>query len=288
MQVILLAGGFGTRLGEETSLKPKPMVEIGGRPILWHIMNIYAAHGFNQFLVACGYKGHIIKQYFHDFHIHQSDWVFNLQDGSQRIVRGPRLDWQVGVVDTGLNTKTGGRLRRLQSWIGAETCLVTYGDGVGDVDITSLVAFHRNHHRLATVTAVHPPSRFGSLELDGDRVGRFAEKPQTERDWINGGFFVFEPEVFNYLHDDETVLEREPLERLAADGQLMAYRHGGFWQPMDTLREKELLESLWRSGNPPWKIWKEPTNDTGEFLPLQARAADGTYRIQGNVARQVA
>jgi glucose-1-phosphate cytidylyltransferase len=251
-------------------------------------MNIYAAHGYKQFLIACGYKGHIIKQYFHDFYIHHSDWIVDLRTGAQQIVNGPCVDWQVGVVDTGLTTKTGGRLKRLQPWIGTETCLVTYGDGVGDVDITALVAFHRQHGRLATVTAVHPPSRFGSLCLDGERVAQFAEKPQTEGDWINGGFFVFEPEVFRYLADDETVLEREPLERLAADGQLMAYRHAGFWQPMDTLREKELLEALWQSGRAPWKVWKDPTHETGQFLPPQARAAHRAHWVQGNVARHVA
>jgi glucose-1-phosphate cytidylyltransferase len=256
MKVVILAGGRGTRLAEESSSRPKPMVEIGGKPILWHILNIYASHGFKDFLIACGYKGEIIKEYFHNFSIHYSDYVINLKDGSLKVVNSCAFDWRVGVVDTGLDTMTGGRILRLRSWIGDEPFLATYGDGLGDVDIRALVEFHEAHGKLATVTAVHPPARFGGLNLRANSVAQFSEKPQTEEGWINGGFFVFEPGVFDYLRGDDTVLEQEPLERLAADGELMAYRHTGFWQPMDTLREKQLLESLWASGKARWKTWK--------------------------------
>lgn len=252
MQVIILAGGLGTRLAEETDMRPKPMVEIGGRPILWHVMTIYAGHGYNDFLVACGYKAHLIKEYFHNFIIHNSDYRIDLRDGSQELLNSCSVDWRISVFDTGLETMTGGRILRLKKWIGEEAFMVSYGDGLGDIDISSLVEFHRAHGKLATVTAVHPPSRFGGLELDGDLVKEFSEKPQTGEGWINGGFFVFEPGVFDYLADDATILERDPLERLATEGQLMAYRHEGFWQPMDTVREKRVLESLWDSGAAPW------------------------------------
>jgi len=252
MKVIILAGGLGTRLAEETSARPKPMVEIGGKPILWHIMNLYARHGFNDFLIACGYKGETIKEYFHNYAVHNSDLFLNLKDGTCQVANSLVPDWQVGVVDTGLNTLTGGRLRRLQSFLGNRTFLVTYGDGLANVDLKALVQFHRVHGKLATVTAVSPVARFGSLALNGDRVAAFAEKPQTGEGWINGGFFVFEPRVLDYLAGDQTALEREPLERLADDGQLMAYRHSGFWHPMDTLRDKQMLESLWASGKAPW------------------------------------
>jgi len=255
MKVVLLAGGRGTRLTEETATRPKPMVEIGHRPILWHIMSLYAAHGYKDFLIACGYKGELIKEYFHHFLLHMSDLVVDLKDGSVDRVSAEGFDWRVGLVDTGAETQTAGRILRLRSWIGDETFMVTYGDGLADIDIPALVDFHRSHGRLATVTAVRPPARFGGLLLDGDRVAEFSEKPQAESGWINGGFFVLEPGVFDYLGGDSVALEREPLERLAADRQLVAYRHTGFWQPMDTLREKELLESLWESGNAPWAIW---------------------------------
>jgi glucose-1-phosphate cytidylyltransferase len=255
MQVIILAGGRGTRIAEESTTRPKPMVEIGGRPLLWHVMSIYAAHGYTDFLVACGYKGEVIKEYFHNFIVHNSDYVIDLKSGTIEYVSPARLDWRIGVIDTGMDTMTGGRIRRLQPLIKGSTFMATYGDGVGNVDIGALVRFHRSHGRLATVTAVRPPSRFGGLLLDGDRVREFSEKPQTGEGWINGGFFVFEREVFDYLPDDDTILEREPLERLSQAGELMAYRHCGFWQPMDTLREKQLLEALWQSGNPPWKMW---------------------------------
>jgi len=252
MKVIILAGGLGTRLAEETSARPKPMIEIGGKPILWHIMSLYASHGFNDFLVACGYKGEMIKEYFHNYLVHNSDLFLNLKEGTCRVANSLAPDWQVGLVDTGLNTLTGGRVRRLQGLLGNHTFLVTYGDGLGNVDLKALVEFHRSHGKLATVTAVSPIARFGSLALNGDRVTAFAEKPQTGEGWINGGFFVFEPRVLDYIPGDQTALEREPLERLAADGQLMAYRHSGFWHPMDTLRDKQLLESLWASGKAPW------------------------------------
>ena len=254
-QVIILAGGRGTRLAEETTTRPKPIVEVGGHPIIWHIMKIYASHGFENFLVACGYKGEMIKEYFHNYLVHASDYFVNLRDGAREVVRLNGQNWRVGVIDTGIDTMTAGRICRLRQWTGGETFMVTYGDGVGDVDVRALLAFHRRHGRLATVTAVRPPARFGALVLDGDAVGKFSEKPQTGEGWINGGFFVFEPGVFDYLGGDDTMLEREPLERLASAQQLMAFRHPGFWQPMDTLRDKEFLESLWMSGKAPWKTW---------------------------------
>ena len=255
MQVVILAGGRGTRLAEETTLRPKPMVEIGGRPILWHIMQIYASHGFREFLIACGYKGEMIKEYFRNYAMRESDYRIHLSTGEVDMVVPSPLDWDVGLVDTGLDTMTGGRLLRLRSWIGDATFMVTYGDGVGNVDVGALVAFHRAHGKLATVTAVRPPSRFGGLNLDGDRVREFSEKPQTGEGWINGGFFVFEPGVFDYLAGDGDILERAPLEEIADAGELMAFRHGGFWQPMDTIRERQLLESLWDEGRAPWKTW---------------------------------
>lgn len=255
MKVALLAGGLGTRLAEETDRIPKPMVEIGGKPMLWHIMRLYAHYGYNDFLVACGYKGEIIKEYFHNFFVHNNDYVVNLQDGSRELLNSGSIDWRVGVIDTGQGTMTGGRLLRLKPWLAGERFMATYGDGLGDVDIGALIDFHKAHGRLATVTAVRPPSRFGALQIEDTAVTQFSEKPQTREGWINGGFFVFEPEIFNYLEDEDTVLERDPLEQLAAAGQLCAFRHEGFWQPMDTLREKRLLESLWKSKTAPWKVW---------------------------------
>jgi glucose-1-phosphate cytidylyltransferase len=237
-------------------MRPKPMVEIGSKPLLWHLMHIYASHGFKNFLVACGYKGEMIKEYFHNYFIHSNDYFLDLKDGTREIVNSNGIDWRIGVINTGVDTMTGGRLLHLKKWLAGEPFMVTYGDGLGDVDIGALVAFHRAHGKLATVTAVHPPARFGDLVLDKDAVRTFSEKPQTGEGWINGGFFVFEPGVLDYIADEQTSLEREPLERLAADHQLMAFRHSGFWQPMDTLREKQLLESLWESGKAPWKNWE--------------------------------
>ena len=256
MKVVIMAGGKGTRLAEETAVRPKPMVEIGGRPMLWHIMNIYAAQGFKEFVIACGYRGEIIKEYFHNVFIHNTDYVIDLRNGHREVITGSNLDWLIGVIDTGLETMTGGRVLRMRKWIGNETFMLTYGDCVADVNIRALLEFHRSHGKLATVTGVRPPARFGSLVLDGDTVRQFSEKPQTGEGWINGGFFVFEPGVLNYIDGDDTALEREPLERLAGEGQLMVHRHEGFWQPVDTLRERQHLEALWASGNAPWKIWQ--------------------------------
>ncbi|MGH9673844.1 MAG: glucose-1-phosphate cytidylyltransferase [Bryobacteraceae bacterium] len=255
MKTVILAGGLGTRLAEETGLRPKPMVDVGGKPILWHILNIYAAAGFQDFIVACGYKGEMIKEYFNNFAVHSSDFVIDFRDGSRQILNPSPAGWRVAVVDTGAATMTGGRLLRVRKWIGEEPWMVTYGDGVGDIDIGAIVDFHRSHGKAATVTAVRPPARFGTLVLDGNRVREFSEKPQIGEGWINGGFFVFEPSVFDYLEGDETILEREPMERLTADGELMAYQHRGFWHPMDTLRDRQLLESMWSSGKAPWRIW---------------------------------
>jgi glucose-1-phosphate cytidylyltransferase len=256
VKTVILAGGLGTRLAEETALRPKPMVEIGGKPILWHIMSMYAAHGHREFVIACGYLGEVIKQYFGEFSYHNADWTIDLADGSRTVVKRFTPDWRVHLIDTGFETLTGGRLLRLRSLLGNEPFMVTYGDGVSDIDIRALVAFHRAHGKLATVSAVRPAARFGGLDLEGDRVSHFSEKSQTAVGWINGGFFVFQPEVLDYIVGDHVSLEREPLERLAANGQLMAFRHDGFWQPMDTIRERRVLEALWQSGKAPWAVWK--------------------------------
>ena len=253
MQTILLAGGLGTRISEETVSRPKPMVEIGGRPILWHIMQSYAAFGFRDFVIAGGYRADVIKTYFHNLHLLTSDWVLDFRERRREAIGGAMPDWRVTIVDTGLHTQTAGRILRLREWIGGETFMVTYGDGLADVDLHELVNFHRRHGKLATVTAVRPPARFGRLHLDGEQVVAFEEKRQAAEGWVNGGFFVFEPQVFDYLGGDTTMLERKPLESLAVDGQLMAFQHEGYWQPMDTLREKQQLEALWESGRAPWR-----------------------------------
>ena len=253
MVTVILAGGRGTRLSEETLSRPKPMVEIGGRPILWHLMSFFASYGHRDFLVACGYRGDMIKEYFRNIVTHESDFVVDLSDGTMKVLNKSRLDWRVGVVDTGLETMTGGRLRRLKEHIGNSRFMCTYGDGLSDVDVGALLRFHENHGKLATVTAVRPPARFGGLSIEGDAVREFTEKPLAEGGWINGGFFVFEPGVLDYLPDDDSILEREPLERMAREGQLMAFRHPGFFQPMDTVRERDLLESLWARGTAPWR-----------------------------------
>lgn len=258
MKAVLMAGGLGTRLSEETEVRPKPMVEIGGYPIIWHIMNIYAAASFKEFVVAVGYKGEVIKEYFLNYHPHASDVTVRLSTGEVRHANNKAPDWTVSLVDTGAQTHTGGRLKRLHSWVTGGTFMMTYADGVSSIDIRALVAFHKRHGRLATVTAVRPPARFGGLLLDKDQVVEFKEKPathQTEEGWINGGFFVLEPQVLDYIAGDSTAWELEPLAQLTAAGQLMAYRHEGFWAPMDTLREKIYLQSLWESGKAPWKVW---------------------------------
>ncbi|MBP1649381.1 MAG: glucose-1-phosphate cytidylyltransferase [Bacteroidetes bacterium] len=257
MKVGILAGGVGTRLVEETEVKPKPMVEIGGRPILWHIMRHYAHFGFKDFVVALGYKGEVIKKYMVDYSSLNSNLTVKLNTGRVDIHGGYRPDWTVDLVDTGMATLTGGRIKRLQPYLGDETFMLTWGDGVSDVNLTDLLEFHKKHGKLATLTAVRPPARFGHLVFNGDQVAQFSEKPQTMEGWINGAFFVLEPEVFDYIDGDDTQWEKEPMERLAADGQLMAYRHTSFWQCMDTLRDKKLLEELWHTGKAPWKIWED-------------------------------
>ncbi len=256
MKVAILAGGVGSRLAEETDIKPKPMVEVGGRPILWHIMMHYAHYGFKDFVVALGYKGEYIKRYMMDYGLAESDLTVDLSSGDVLRHGNRRPDWTVELIDTGLATMTGGRIKRLQPFLNGSTFMLTWGDGVANVDLKQLLAFHQNHGKLATVTAVRPPARFGHMLFEGDRVREFSEKPQASEGWINGAFFVLEPAVFEYIEGDETAWEREPMERLARDGQLMAYRHPGFWQCMDTLRDRRLLETLWESGEAPWKVWK--------------------------------
>ena len=257
MKVVLLAGGLGTRLSEETDVKPKPMVEIGGMPILWHIMNLYAAHGFDDFIVCLGYKGYVIKEYFANFVLHNSDLIVDLQNKKVEYLRAASIPpWRITLVDTGQNTMTGGRLKRIGHLLDPdEPFCMTYGDGVSNVDLTALVAFHRAQGRDATVTVVRPPGRYGATVLDGDRVASFMEKPAGDGGYINGGFFVLHPRVLDRVEEDSWTWEAKPLEALAADGQLSAFVHEGFWQPMDTLRDKNNLESLWRAGDAPWKIW---------------------------------
>lgn len=253
MKVVILAGGFGTRLQEETATKPKPMVEIGGKPMLWHIMNLYAAHGFNEFVVALGYKGEIIRDYFLNYRETTSDLTVKLGSGHVTVHDGPREDWTVHLIDTGAATMTGGRVKRVARWLQDETFMLTYGDGLSSVDIGALVKYHRSHGKLATVTAVRPPARFGAMRLQEDRVDHFVEKAQANEGWVNGGFFVLEPAVLDYIKGDEIDWEREPLETLARTDQLRAWQHEGFWQCMDTLRDVRYLERLWESGAPPWR-----------------------------------
>jgi len=256
VKVGILAGGVGSRLAEETQVKPKPMVEIGGRPILWHIMMHYARYGFKEFVIALGYKGEVIKRYMLDYCSLNSNLTVNLETGEAKIHNDYKMDWVVELVDTGIPTLTGGRIKRLAPHLGDGTFMLTWGDGVSDVNLHDLLAFHRSHGKLATLTAVRPPARFGYIVLQDDQVAEFSAKPQTRTGWINGAFFVLEPEVFDYIEGDDTQWEREPLERLAQDGQLMAYRHTSFWHCMDTLRDIRLLEDLWQSGNAPWKVWR--------------------------------
>jgi len=257
MKAVIFAGGLGTRLAEETSTRPKPMVEIGGRPILWHILKMYSHHGINEFIICCGYKGYIIKEYFQNYFLHMSDVTLDIQANLTEIHNQRAEPWKITLLDTGETSMTGGRLLRARDFLKDEEmfCL-TYGDGLSDVDINSVINFHKAHGRLATLTATYPPARFGALVLDVDgKVKNFEEKPMGDGSMINGGFFVLNPKVFDYLEGDETVWERTPLKGLASDGELMAYQHGGFWQPMDTLRDKQYLENLWASGEAPWKLW---------------------------------
>lgn len=258
MKVVILAGGLGTRISEESHLKPKPMIEIGERPILWHIMKIYSSYGFNDFIVCLGYKGYCIKEYFAHYFLHESDVTFDFKNKSERMIHHHSAEpWTVTLVNTGVQTMTGGRVKRIRDYVGNEPFMLTYGDGVADVNITELVSYHKAHGKLATVTSIQPAGRFGALDLDSDNIVHgFKEKPKGDGAWINGGFFVLEPKVFDYIVNDMTVLEKEPLEGLARDGQLVSYKHSGFWQPMDTLRDKNNLEDLWKSGDAPWMVWK--------------------------------
>ncbi len=254
MKAVILAGGLGTRLSEETQIKPKPMVEIGGRPILWHILKIYSAHGIRDFVICAGYKGYLIKEYFANYFLHMSDVTFDMVNNSMEVHQKNAEPWKITVVDTGDNTMTGGRIKRIARYVDGPFCC-TYGDGVGDIDITALIDFHKSSGRLATLTGVQPPGRFGAIDLDADKVLSFQEKPQGDGSWINGGFFVLEPAVFDLIPDDTTVWEKQPLETLAQQGELGIFRHHGFWRPMDTLRDKIELENLWDSDKAPWKIW---------------------------------
>ena len=255
MKAVILAGGLGTRISDASNTRPKPMIEIGGKPILWHIMKIYSSHGVNDFVICCGYKGYVIKEYFANYFLHMSDVTFDMKHNKMEVHQNSAEPWRVTLVDTGEQTMTGGRLRRVRDHIGDDDFCFTYGDGVGDVDISSLVDFHKQEGRLATLTATQPPGRCGAINLDGYRIDSFQEKPQGDGAWINGGFFVLNPKVIDYINDDRTVWEREPMERLARDRQMSAWLHRGFWQPMDTVRERQLLESLWASGGAPWKLW---------------------------------
>jgi glucose-1-phosphate cytidylyltransferase len=255
MKAVILAGGLGTRISEETHLRPKPMIEIGGRPILWHILKIYSSHGINEFVVCCGYKGYVIKEYFANYFLHNSDVTFDMTSNHMEVHHHKTEPWKVTLVDTGENTLTGGRLKRVAPYLDDEPFCFTYGDGVADVDITALITFHQREKRAATLTAVQPPGRFGSIAFERGRVLAFEEKPQGDGSWINGGFFVLEPSVLETISGDTSVWEQDCLPKIAAEGQLNAYHHRGFWQPMDTLRDRQLLEELWASGKAPWKVW---------------------------------
>jgi glucose-1-phosphate cytidylyltransferase len=258
MKVVILAGGFGTRISEESHLRPKPMIEIGEKPILWHIMKIYSYYGFNDFIICLGYKGYFIKEYFANYFLHESDITFDFRNSNEKFIHNHAAEpWKVTLVNTGRETMTGGRVKRVQPYVGNEPFMLTYGDGVSNVNIKELVAFHKAHGKLSTVTAIQPVGRFGALDITGtNQVRGFEEKPKGDNAWINAGFFVLQPEVFNYLAGEKTVFEKEPLENLAKDGQLHAFKHTGFWQPMDTLRDKTSLEELWDSGKAPWKVWE--------------------------------
>lgn len=255
MKAVILAGGLGTRISEESHLRPKPMIEIGGKPILWHIMKIYSHYGIHDFVICLGYKGYVIKEYFANYFLHMSNVTFDMVNNRMEVHQKYAEPWRVTLVDTGEATMTGGRLKRIQEYVGDETFCFTYGDGVADLDIAAQIAFHQQHGRHATVTAIQPPGRYGALNLSGDKVHNFQEKPAGDGSWINGGFFVLEPQVFDYIDGDQASWEVQPLQQLAAEGQLMAYQHSGFWQAMDTLRDKNQLEDLWRT-SPPWKAWE--------------------------------
>lgn len=258
MKIVILAGGFGTRISEESHLRPKPMIEIGERPILWHIMKTYSSFGFNDFIICLGYKGFYIKEYFAHYFLHESDVTFDFTDDNQAVIHHHSAEpWKVTLVNTGINTMTGGRVKKIEKYVNNEPFMLTYGDGVSNVDINELLDFHKLHGRLATVTSVQPSGRFGALELEeGNEVKGFQEKPKGDGSWINAGFFVMQPEVFDYIENDDTILEKEPLEQLAKNGELYSYKHNGFWQPMDTLRDKNHLEDLWKTGDAPWKNWE--------------------------------
>lgn len=255
MKAVILAGGLGTRISEETIVRPKPMIEIGGKPVLWHILKTYSHHGINDFIICLGYKGYMVKEYFANYFLHSSDVTFDLSCNRMDVHHRHAEPWRVTLVDTGEDTQTGGRLKRVSEFLDDETFCFTYGDGLSDVDIASEVAFHRERGAYATVCAVQPPGRFGALDIEGNRITRFTEKPQGDGSWINGGFFVLQPEVLRYIDGDHSIWEREPLEHLARDGHLSAYTHDGFWHPMDTLRDKTKLEELWQTGSAPWKVW---------------------------------
>src|SRR5450432_156975 len=255
MKVLLLAGGYGTRLSEETEIRPKPMAEIGGKPILWHIMKIYSHYGFNDFVILLGYKGYFIKEYFANYFLHQSDVTIDLSNNAMKVHNNTSEPWKVTLLETGQDTMTGGRIKRAKEYIGQEPFLLTYGDGVADIDLNKLLGFHQSNGNLVTMTAVQPEGRFGALETSGNRVDSFLEKPKGDGAWINGGFFVCQPKVLDYIQGDNTVFEQEPLQKLAKEGQLFNYRHQGFWKCMDTLRDKKVLNELWESGNAKWKIW---------------------------------
>lgn len=256
MKCVILAGGLGTRLSEETHLKPKPMVEIGGRPILWHILKLYSSYGINDFIICCGYKGYVIKEYFANYFLHTSDVTFNMSDNSMKVLSRNSEDWKITLIDTGESTMTGGRLARVKEYIDNESFCFTYGDGLSDLNINDLISFHNSEGRKATLTAVQPPGRFGALSFQRGRVLSFQEKPEGDGNWINGGFFVLEPSVIDLIHGDNCSWEQEPLNKLAEMGELSAFNHKGFWQPMDSLRDKNILENQWGSGNPPWKVWE--------------------------------
>ncbi|MBI4067567.1 glucose-1-phosphate cytidylyltransferase [Candidatus Gottesmanbacteria bacterium] len=258
MKAVILAGGYGTRISEESGIRPKPMVEVGGHPILWHIMKTYSHYGINDFIICCGYKSYLIKDYFANYHLRNSDITFDLASHTMEIHKNGAENWKVTLVETGESTMTGGRIKRVKDYIGNETFCLTYGDGVSDINIGTLINFHRKEKALATLTAVQPPGRFGAFTLEEGQktISSFMEKPRGDGAWINGGYFVLEPEVFNYIEGDETIWEQEPMRKLANEGKLAAYRHNGFWQNMDTLRDKNLLEDIWQEGQAPWKIWK--------------------------------